>query len=140
MARPVRVRFAPSPTGPLHIGGVHEFSCRLGDGPAARDLRGSIGPLSDESGDDSLFLLTLIDRTQEMMTERNLRRELVSDSLTGLPNRAGFEELVEQRSTEQEAGDHALRFSPPPFARSAAISIGPRPNSPRAALRVRSRR
>ncbi len=91
-----------------HIGGVHEFSCRLGEGPAARDLRGSIGPLSDESGDDSLFLLTLIDRTQEMMTERNLRRELVSDSLTGLPNRAGFEELVEQRSTEQEAGDHAI--------------------------------
>ena len=91
-----------------HIGGVHEFSCRLGEGPAARDLRGSIGPLSDESGDDSLFLLTLIDRTQEMMTERNLRRELVSDSLTGLPNRAGFEELVEQRSAEQEAGDHAI--------------------------------
>ncbi len=28
-----------------HIGGVHEFSCRLGEGPAARDLRGSIGPL-----------------------------------------------------------------------------------------------
>jgi len=91
-----------------HNGGRPPISLRPAEGPAARDLRGSIGPLSDESGDDSLFLLTLIDRTQEMMTERNLRRELVSDSLTGLPNRAGFEELVEQRSTEQEAGDHAI--------------------------------
>ncbi|QCB53443.1 EAL domain-containing protein [Sphingopyxis sp. PAMC25046] len=86
-----------------------EFSCQLGEGPAARDLRGSIGPLPTESGDDGLFLLTLIDRTQEMMTERNLRRELVSDSLTGLPNRAGFEELVEQRArTEGPGGDHAI--------------------------------
>ena len=86
-----------------------EFSCQLGEGPAARDLRGSIGPLPTESGDDGLFLLTLIDRTQEMMTERNLRRELVSDSLTGLPNRAGFEELVEQRGATDVAGaDHAI--------------------------------
>ena len=86
-----------------------EFSCQLGEGPAARDLRGSIGPLPTESGDDGLFLLTLIDRTQEMMTERNLRRELVSDSLTGLPNRAGFEELVEQRGVTDGVGaDHAI--------------------------------
>ncbi|RYD41709.1 MAG: bifunctional diguanylate cyclase/phosphodiesterase [Sphingomonadales bacterium] len=86
-----------------------EFSCQLGEGVAARDLRGSIGPLPTESGDDGLFLLTLIDRTQEMMTERNLRRELVSDSLTGLPNRAGFEELVEQRGVADGVGaDHAI--------------------------------
>jgi diguanylate cyclase (GGDEF)-like protein len=86
-----------------------EFSCQLGEGVAARDLRGSIGPLPTESGDESLFLLTLIDRTQEMMTERNLRRELVSDSLTGLPNRAGFEELVEQRGPNDGVGaDHAI--------------------------------
>jgi diguanylate cyclase (GGDEF)-like protein len=86
-----------------------EFSCQLGEGVAARDLRGSIGPLPTESGDDGLYLLTLIDRTQEMMTERNLRRELVSDSLTGLPNRAGFEELVEQRPRAEGGGtDHAI--------------------------------
>ncbi|SNS72616.1 putative bifunctional diguanylate cyclase/phosphodiesterase [Sphingopyxis indica] len=91
-----------------HPDDTQEFSCRLGDGPAARDLRGSIGPLSGEYGDESLFLLTLIDRTQEMMTERNLRRELVSDSLTGLPNRAGFEELVEQRARGDEPADHAI--------------------------------
>lgn len=90
-------------------GDTQEFSCQLGDGPAARDLRGSIGPLPTESGDDGLFLLTLVDRTQEMMTERNLRRELVSDSLTGLPNRAGFEELVEQRSHGEAPGaDHTI--------------------------------
>ncbi len=87
---------------------TQEFSCQLGEGPAARDLRGSIGPLSDECGTDNLFLLTLIDRTQEMMTERNLRRELVSDSLTGLPNRAGFEELVEQRIAAEGESDHAI--------------------------------
>ncbi|KTE08539.1 diguanylate cyclase [Sphingopyxis sp. H115] len=88
---------------------AQEFSCQLGEGPAARDLRGSIGPLPTEAGDEGLFLLTLIDRTQEMMTERNLRRELVSDSLTGLPNRAGFEELVEQRTlAEGTAADHAI--------------------------------
>ena len=87
---------------------TQEFSCQLGEGPAARDLRGSIGPLSAECGADNLFLLTLIDRTQEMMTERNLRRELVSDSLTGLPNRAGFEELVEQRIAAEGESDHAI--------------------------------
>ena len=87
---------------------TQEFSCRLGDGPAARDLRGSLGPLSEDSGNDRLFLLTLIDRTQEMMTERNLHRELVSDSLTGLPNRAGFEELVEQRIAADGDSDHAI--------------------------------
>lgn len=87
---------------------TQEFSCQLGRGVAARDLRGSIGPLADEYGDELLFLLTLIDRTQEMMTERNLRRELVSDSLTGLPNRAGFEELVEQRTAIEDTADHAI--------------------------------
>ncbi len=89
-------------------GEAQEFSCRLGEGPAARDLRGSIGPLTDEKGDTSLFLLTLIDRTQEMMIERNLRRELVSDSLTGLPNRAGFEELVEMSVEGEEPAEHAI--------------------------------
>src|SRR3546814_12662191 len=35
-------------------GEAQEFSCRLGEGPAARALRGSIGPLTDENGDTSL--------------------------------------------------------------------------------------
>lgn len=40
-------------------------------------------------------LATLIDRTAERRTEDNLRREMMTDSLTGLPNRAGFADLLE---------------------------------------------
>src|SRR3546814_15198476 len=43
-----------------------------------------------------------------MMIERNLRRELVSDSLTSLPNRAGFEELVEMSVEGEEPAEHAI--------------------------------
>ncbi len=42
-------------------------------------------------------LITLIDRTGEMRTEESLRREMNTDSLTGLPNRAGFGDLLEAR-------------------------------------------
>ncbi|QNE31379.1 bifunctional diguanylate cyclase/phosphodiesterase [Sphingomonas sp. NBWT7] len=41
-------------------------------------------------------LVTLIDQTGEMRTEVNLRREMTTDSLTGLPNRAGFGDRLEQ--------------------------------------------
>lgn len=40
-------------------------------------------------------LITLIDRTAELRTQRSLRREMLTDSLTGLPNRAGFGEQLE---------------------------------------------
>jgi diguanylate cyclase (GGDEF)-like protein len=40
-------------------------------------------------------LLTLLDRTAERTAEKNLRLEMFSDSLTGLPNRAGFGDQLE---------------------------------------------
>ncbi|WBH16827.1 putative bifunctional diguanylate cyclase/phosphodiesterase [Sphingomonas radiodurans] len=40
-------------------------------------------------------LVTLIDQTGEIRTEVNLRREMTTDSLTGLPNRAGFGDRLE---------------------------------------------
>lgn len=40
-------------------------------------------------------LLTLIDRTGQFRTEQSLRREMTTDSLTGLPNRAGFADQLE---------------------------------------------
>lgn len=52
--------------------------------------------LSGQSGRHDRILLTAIDRTTDQRLEDSLRRELVSDSLTTLPNRAGFSELVER--------------------------------------------
>lgn len=40
-------------------------------------------------------LITLIDQTSELRTQRSLRREMLTDSLTGLSNRAGFGETLE---------------------------------------------
>ncbi len=57
---------------------------------------------------DSAVLLSLIDRTVLSRSEANLRRELLSDSLTGLPNRGGFGELIEQRLRTPLPDDEAL--------------------------------
>ena len=67
--------------GPL---GPEYFSCTAGLLP------------SDEEG-VNLILFTAMDRTSDRVTERNLRRELLSDGLTALPNRTGFGEEIEDR-------------------------------------------
>jgi diguanylate cyclase (GGDEF)-like protein len=53
-------------------------------------------------------VLSLVDRTVLARSEANLRRELLSDSLTGLPNRGGFGELIEQRLHDGQAKDEKL--------------------------------
>lgn len=45
--------------------------------------------------DRTMLLLSIVDRTAEAMSRINLRREMLSDSLTGFCNRTGFEEEVE---------------------------------------------
>ncbi len=39
--------------------------------------------------------ISFVDQTSQIHTERSLRREMTTDSLTGLPNREGFEDLLE---------------------------------------------
>lgn len=55
-------------------------------------------------------LLTMVDHTSVLRTEENLRREMMTDSLTGLPNRAGFSELLEQvvGETKEQQARHAV--------------------------------
>jgi diguanylate cyclase (GGDEF)-like protein len=48
------------------------------------------------------FLSVYMDRTNERQTEKNLRRELMSDSLTGLPNRTGFGEVINARRMDPD--------------------------------------
>lgn len=55
-------------------------------------------------------LLTLIDQTAELRTEQNLRREMMTDSLSGLLNRAGFSEMLENllEAPQVDRADYAV--------------------------------
>ena len=54
-------------------------------------------------------LVTLIDRTGEVRTEQSLRREMLTDSLSGLPNRAGFSDMIEAAIGDDLA--HRARYA-----------------------------
>ena len=61
--------------------------------------------------DGGMILLSMVDRTAEAISRINLRREMLSDSLTGFVNRTGFEEEVEASIVAlAEAGD-ASRYA-----------------------------
>ncbi|WP_294056066.1 bifunctional diguanylate cyclase/phosphodiesterase [Sphingomonas sp.] len=53
-------------------------------------------------------MITLVDQTAELRTEHSLRREMATDSLTGLPNRAGFSDEVEAAVTPENRERYAV--------------------------------
>ena len=53
-------------------------------------------------------LVTFLDRTSERAAEKSLRLEMFNDSLTGLPNRAGFSEQLETSLTDAAPGSRAV--------------------------------
>lgn len=59
--------------------------------PCEMDI--SIAHLTMDDAAD-VYLLTFVDRTTEIQNQRNLHREMLSDSLTGIHNRTGFEEAI----------------------------------------------
>jgi diguanylate cyclase (GGDEF)-like protein len=63
----------------------------------------TIAPLSTDSA-----LMTLIDRTNEIQSEKSLRTEMLHDSLTGLPNRLGFIERIESKFESADCDDYAV--------------------------------
>ncbi len=80
------------------------FECwRSPDPVSCRELEISIARFGDLQ---KMFMVSLVDRTAEVISRSNLRREMLSDSLTGFFNRTGFEEEVEQ-SIETLAKKHA---------------------------------
>ncbi len=84
-------------------GGPNELDFRDGDGVAARYFRIKLAPLAGGEQPGTRCLLSLVDRTIEMQSERTLRAEMLRDSLTGLPNRLAFSETIEQAG--EQAGD-----------------------------------
>ncbi|WP_343528327.1 bifunctional diguanylate cyclase/phosphodiesterase [Sphingomonas sp.] len=70
-----------------------EFSLTLGD---VIDCRYFQVTLTRPAEVDAVScILMLVDHTARHHTERSLRREMTTDSLTGLPNRQGFGDLIE---------------------------------------------
>ncbi|MEJ7934770.1 EAL domain-containing protein [Sphingobium sp. AN558] len=57
----------------------------------------TIGRLRASADQSEQYLVTAVDRTSERTIEKNLRRELLSDGLTALPNRTGFGEEIDDR-------------------------------------------
>jgi diguanylate cyclase (GGDEF)-like protein len=70
-------------------------------------------------------LITLVDQTSELRTEYSLRREMATDSLTGLPNRAGFsDELENAIGPDDRAGYAVLVINLDRFSRVNACMGG----------------
>lgn len=63
--------------------------------------------LDSYGGEEARGIVTLVDRTAERHAQRSLRLEMTHDALTGLPNRAGFNESVEALAGGAE-GEHAI--------------------------------
>ncbi|BAK64766.1 hypothetical protein SLG_00910 [Sphingobium sp. SYK-6] len=73
-----------------------EFQGRLGVRVFSCTLTWVSGASTDEAGPDhEMLLFTATDRTSERKAESTLRKELLTDSLTSLPNRIGFVEQIE---------------------------------------------
>lgn len=98
-----------------------ELDFRDGEGVAARYFRMKLAPLPKLQAGEQRCLVSVVDRTVELQAERTLRAEMLRDSLTGLPNRLAFTEMIEGAgqalAPAQDATENAvlvvdmLRFS-----------------------------
>lgn len=70
-----------------------EFQIDYGDAVECRHYQATLARLDRKV--ERRCVLTLVDHTAELRTEHNLRREMLTDALTGLPNRAGFSDRLE---------------------------------------------
>jgi diguanylate cyclase (GGDEF)-like protein len=99
-----------------------ELEFKDGSGVSARYFRLKCAPLPSQAG-VRRALVSVVDRTAEVQAERTLRAEMLRDSLTGLPNRLAFTEMIEASGAnpseleERSPAGHAvlvvdmLRFS-----------------------------
>ena len=99
-------------------GAETDLDFRDGEGASARYFQIKLAPLAPVGDAHPRCLLSLVDRTVQVQSERALRAEMLRDSLTGLPNRLSFTETVEDISEKVSRDcEHAvlvvdlLRFS-----------------------------
>ena len=89
---------------------VLDFEARDGHGIGSRHFSVRLARLKPNAYSAHRCLVTLLDRTAQVETEKSLRAEMLRDSLTGLPNRLAFNEQVESALGSHEAGEvrHAV--------------------------------
>ena len=75
-------------------GEEHEFDVEE-PSVGGRHFRVHLAALPRLSAHDQRVLISVVDRTAEVETERSLRAEMLHDSLTGLPNRLAFIEAID---------------------------------------------
>ncbi|MEO6224776.1 MAG: bifunctional diguanylate cyclase/phosphodiesterase [Sphingomicrobium sp.] len=80
-----------------------DLDFRDGEGVTSRYFRMKLAPLPSGLSEQPRCLLSVVDRTSEVQSERALRAEMLRDSLTGLPNRLGFTEAIELANEEATA-------------------------------------
>ncbi|WP_260483703.1 putative bifunctional diguanylate cyclase/phosphodiesterase [Sphingomicrobium flavum] len=97
-------------------GAPDQMDSHDGEGLGKRYFTTKLAPLTPASDGSPRCLMSLVDRTVERRAERNLRAEMLRDSLTGLSNRLSFTETIEALD-QVDRDDHAvlvidvLRFS-----------------------------
>jgi len=74
---------------------AHQFETADGRNIAGRHFTVRFALLKVVQGQPRRFLLSLIDKTAQVETEKSLRSEMLRDTLTGLPNRFAFNERVD---------------------------------------------
>ena len=80
-----------------------------GEGLSARHYRIKLAPLRRGEDGRPRCLVSLVNRTPEVESERTLRAEMLRDSLTGLPNRLSFTESLEAADVaDRRANHHAV--------------------------------
>ena len=79
----------------LDSGDTHrEFAWELGEAVDSRHFRVSLARRFGDAAHQRC-VVSVVDVTGERRTEQSLRREMQTDSLTGLPNRGGFSDELE---------------------------------------------
>jgi len=79
-----------------------DFPLQFGDRVERRHFRVTLARMARNT--DGRCVVTFVDQTAELRTEDNLRREMMTDSLTGLANRAGFSDQVEHVLDDAPSG------------------------------------
>jgi diguanylate cyclase (GGDEF)-like protein len=88
----------------------HQFEGSDGPSVAARHFLVRFSRVRALADGPVRILVSFIDRTSQVDTERHLRSEMLLDSLTGLPNRLAYNERVDALLGEPELaeGSHAV--------------------------------